>query len=54
MMTSREFYAYFDNLQVALKYDAYQSYWYDKDGDDQTSNYYIGQMTANLNTMNWI
>ena len=35
MMTAREFYVYFDSIQVALDMgDQYKEYWYDKDGDN--------------------
>jgi len=50
-MTYREFQYYFKDVQVALMLDSYQSYWYDKEDDDQTNNYYIGTMAASLNTM---
>ena len=54
MMTYREFQYYFKDVQVALMLDSYQSYWYDKEDDDQTNNYYIGTMAASLNTMEWM
>ena len=34
MMTSREFESYFADIQFAMKLDNYESYWYDKEGDD--------------------
>jgi hypothetical protein len=36
-----------------MQQDGYESYWYDKENDDQTSNYYIGTVASTLNTMSY-